>query len=219
VRRMTAAVLGVAVAALAAAPAVAAGGPRAGSTLTMVATAYGPTLQDNYPYGPVDAFGQPLTAGDVAVDPRVIPLGTCLFITGYRSPYLPRGGLYAEADDTGGAIKGDRVDIFYSGTEAQINEFGIQRVRVRVLGPSPDPLTRVSGTVACAVYEHGGTGAAARGPGARGKRAGTTAHRRPWERRRRQRDASGRRGTVRGGGVPGQVRATGGGTAGSHLAP
>lgn len=201
-QRMAAVVLGAAAAALAAAPALAAGGPPPGSTLTMVATAYGPTLQDNYPYGPVDAFGQPLTAGDVAVDPRVIPLGTCLFITGYRSPFLPSGGLYAEADDTGGAIRGDRVDIFYAGTEAQINRFGIQRVRVRILGPSPDPLTRVSGTAACAVYEHGrgaGTAAAAHRRGGRGTRVGATAHRRPWGRRRGDREQAG----VRGGGATG----------------
>jgi 3D (Asp-Asp-Asp) domain-containing protein len=105
-------------------------------TVTMVATAYGPSLQDNYPYGATDYFGQPLRVGDVAVDPSVIPLGTRLFITGYNSPYLPPGGLYAVADDEGDAIRGDRIDIFINGTESQVNSFGIQDVRVTILGHS-----------------------------------------------------------------------------------
>jgi peptidoglycan hydrolase-like protein with peptidoglycan-binding domain len=109
-------------------------GGGSGRTLTLVATAYGPSLQDNYPYGPVDYFGSPLKPGDVAVDPRVIPLGTRLYITGYHSPDLPQGGMVAVARDTGGAIKGDRIDIFIDGTPQQVSDFGIQTVHVRVLG-------------------------------------------------------------------------------------
>jgi 3D (Asp-Asp-Asp) domain-containing protein len=107
--------------------------PTSGRTLDLVATAYGPTLQDNYPYGPVDAFGDPLKPGDVAVDPHLIPLGTHLWVSGYRSPYLPAGGFCAVARDTGGAIKGRRIDIFLDGTEAQVNSFGIQRVTAVIL--------------------------------------------------------------------------------------
>lgn len=102
-------------------------------TINMTATAYGPTLQDNYPYGPVDYFGKPLKAGDVAVDPRIIPLGAKLYVSGYSSPFLPSGGFYAVARDTGGAIKGDRIDIFINGSESQVNSFGIQHVKVTVL--------------------------------------------------------------------------------------
>lgn len=122
---------------LAGAHASAAGSAATGAQTTMqlVATAYGPSLQDNYPYGAVDYYGQPLVSGDVAVDPSVIPLGTRLYITGYQSPYLPAGGFYAVARDTGGAIKGGRVDIYINGSHAQVLSFGIQKVQVTILGP------------------------------------------------------------------------------------
>jgi 3D (Asp-Asp-Asp) domain-containing protein len=42
--------------------------------------------------------------GMVAVDPRVIPLGTQM--------YIPMFNLYVTAEDTGGDIKGHRMDIF-----------------------------------------------------------------------------------------------------------
>lgn len=42
--------------------------------------------------------------GMVAVDPKVIPLGTLM--------YIPRFNLYVTAEDTGGDIKGNRMDIF-----------------------------------------------------------------------------------------------------------
>jgi peptidoglycan hydrolase-like protein with peptidoglycan-binding domain len=102
--------------------------------IDLVATAYGPSLQDNYPYGPFDVFGKPLVPGDVAVDPSVIPLNTHLYVTGYSSPYLPQGGELAVARDTGGAIRGDRIDIFLDGTPAQVSSFGIQRVVAYILG-------------------------------------------------------------------------------------
>lgn len=103
-------------------------------TLTMIATAYGPSLQDNYPYGPVDAFGAPLKAGDIAVDPRVIPLGTRLCIRGCHTPYLPAGGYCGVARDTGGAIRGHRVDLFMNASPGAVASFGIQWVTVQVLG-------------------------------------------------------------------------------------
>jgi len=49
-------------------------------------------------------MGAKTRRGIVAVDPRVIPLGTHMFIKGYG---------YAVAADTGGAIKGRRVDLFF----------------------------------------------------------------------------------------------------------
>ena len=100
----------------------------------MVATSYGPSLADNYPYGPVDAFGQPLQNGMVAVDPSVIPLGTVVYVTGYHDNFLPQGGFLGKAMDTGGAIKGDRMDIFINANPQVIGDFGVQQVTVYVLG-------------------------------------------------------------------------------------
>ena len=109
-----------------------------GLTVTRVihltATAYGATAADNYPYGPTDAFGAPLKPGDVAVDPSVIALNTKLYVTGYKTPNLPQGGELAVARDTGGAIKGNRIDMYVNSTnQSLINSFGIQQVVAYIL--------------------------------------------------------------------------------------
>lgn len=100
----------------------------------MVATAYGPSLRDNYPYGPTDYFGQPLENGMVAVDPSVIPLHSVVYVKGYQDNYLPAGGFVGQAMDTGGAIQGDRIDIFINANPTVISDFGVQQVTVYVLG-------------------------------------------------------------------------------------
>jgi 3D (Asp-Asp-Asp) domain-containing protein len=69
------------------------------SAMTMVATAY--TAGCDGCDG-MTAIGQRAGHGIVAVDPSVIPLGTRLFIPGY--------GL-AVAGDTGGSIRGNRIDL------------------------------------------------------------------------------------------------------------
>jgi 3D (Asp-Asp-Asp) domain-containing protein len=100
----------------------------------MLATAYGPSMRDNYPYGPVDYFGQPLEPGMVAVDPSVIPLKTYLYVTGYTDRHLPSGGFLGRAMDTGGAIRGDRIDIFMDAGSQTVSNFGIEPVTVYELG-------------------------------------------------------------------------------------
>ncbi|WP_020376630.1 peptidoglycan-binding protein [Sulfobacillus thermosulfidooxidans] len=100
----------------------------------MRATAYGPSLKDNYPYGPVDAFGQPLEPGMIAVDPSLIPLKSYVYVTGYTDPNLPAGGFLGRAMDTGGAIVGHRIDIFMDANSQTVSNFGIEPVTVYVLG-------------------------------------------------------------------------------------
>ncbi|MBP1993089.1 3D domain-containing protein [Paenibacillus eucommiae] len=98
-----------------------------------VATAYSDAPEENgYIWGPVDYFGNPLKLGTVAVDPKMIPLGTKLYITGYTSDGLP-SGLVATATDIGGAIRENRVDIFVPGPKANAMKFGIQNVQIYVL--------------------------------------------------------------------------------------
>lgn len=59
----------------------------------------------------------------IAVDPRVIPLGTIVEIPGY--------GL-AIAGDTGGAISGNRIDIHYP-NEAQVQAFGRKQLVIQLI--------------------------------------------------------------------------------------
>lgn len=72
--------------------------------LNITATAYGPGTADNGHWGDNDYFGNPLKPGDVAVDPNVIAMGSKLWIPGYG---------YGVANDQGGAIKGNRIDLFF----------------------------------------------------------------------------------------------------------
>ena len=61
--------------------------------------------------------------GMVAVDPSIIPLGSRLYIEGYG---------YARAADTGGAIKGNTVDLFMESYSQCVN-WGRRTVKVYVL--------------------------------------------------------------------------------------
>ncbi len=59
----------------------------------------------------------------IAVDPRVIPLGTKVWVEGYG---------YAVAGDTGGAIKGNKIDILVH-SKSEANSWGRKKVRIKVL--------------------------------------------------------------------------------------
>ena len=61
--------------------------------------------------------------GTIAVDPRVIPLGTRLYIPGYG---------YGVAEDTGGAVKGNIIDLFFDTREEAI-KWGRRNVTIYVL--------------------------------------------------------------------------------------
>jgi uncharacterized protein YabE (DUF348 family)/3D (Asp-Asp-Asp) domain-containing protein len=82
----------------------------------MEATAYthtgNPTFTGIMPY-----------VGVVAVDPRVIPLGTRIYVEGYG---------FGLAADTGGVIKGNIVDVFMD-TREEALKWGRRQVRVYIL--------------------------------------------------------------------------------------
>lgn len=75
-----------------------------------------------YSGGGVTATGHNVHWGVIAVDPRVISLGTKLYVDGYGE---------AVALDTGGAIKGNRVDL-YMNTEEAAWSWGVRSVIVYV---------------------------------------------------------------------------------------
>ncbi|MFC4303915.1 3D domain-containing protein [Cohnella boryungensis] len=101
--------------------------------LDIKATAYSAAAEENGKWGAVDYFGDPLKLGTIAVDPNVIPFGTKVYITGYDFAGLPSGGMTATASDAGGAIKGNRIDIFVPGSRQFVSGFGYQNVKVYVL--------------------------------------------------------------------------------------
>ncbi len=90
----------------------------------MLATAYYPGPECTYPYDDgFTAIGLEAGYGIIAVDPKVIPLRSRVYIPGYG---------VALAGDVGGTIKGDRVDLCYETLEEAI-EFGRQWVKVYIL--------------------------------------------------------------------------------------
>ncbi len=84
--------------------------------LQVVATAYTYT-------GNLTASGAWPYVGGVAVDPTVIPLGSKLYINSYGP---------ARAVDTGGAIKGNRIDLFFD-TESECEAWGRRTVTVSIM--------------------------------------------------------------------------------------
>lgn len=92
----------------------------------MIATAYSPTPEN---WGYETASGNRNREGGVAVDPRIIPLGTKLYVKGLNGN--PDYG-YAIAWDTGGSIKGNKIDLFME-KESDCIQFGIQDVEIYIL--------------------------------------------------------------------------------------
>ena len=60
----------------------------------------------------------------IAVDPNVIPLGSKVYVEGYG---------YAIAGDTGGAIKGNKIDVFIP-TKSEARKWGRKTITIEVLG-------------------------------------------------------------------------------------
>lgn len=75
-------------------------------------------------------------AMSIAVDPNVIPLGSQVKIT-FPEPYTHFNGVYT-ANDTGGGIKGKKIDIFMgdfgsNNSNQSVWDFGVREVKVQVL--------------------------------------------------------------------------------------
>ncbi len=98
--------------------------------LTVKATAYDTSPEENGGYT-TTCTGMPLGYGIVAVDPRVIPLGTMLYIESTDDGESWSYG-YCIAADVGGAIKGNRVDLCYY-TQTECRRFGRRTANVYVL--------------------------------------------------------------------------------------
>lgn len=99
-------------------------GHRGGRVMRMMATAYDPGPRSCGPRCTGrTANGMKAQKGVVAVDPRVIPLGTKLYVEGYG---------YCIAADTGGAIKGNKIDLCFN-TYGEAIRFGRRWVNVEIL--------------------------------------------------------------------------------------
>ncbi|WXR60537.1 3D domain-containing protein [Peptostreptococcaceae bacterium AGR-M142] len=68
--------------------------------------------------------GTQVRAGVIAVDPKVIPLGSKVYIKEYKKIY--------SAEDTGGAIKGNKIDIYYEDKDF-VDRFGRKTLNIYVL--------------------------------------------------------------------------------------
>jgi len=93
-------------------------------------TAYSPAGGGKHPSSPGygrTATGVKAKAGHtIAVDPRVIPYGWWVYIDGVG---------YRRAEDTGGAMRGGKIDVFV-GTESEAVQFGRKRNKtVYIIGP------------------------------------------------------------------------------------
>ncbi len=95
--------------------------------LQVEATAYTNTDEG---CGIYTATGTIARVGAIAVDPRVIPYGTRMFIVSNDGKYVY--GI-CTAEDCGGAINGNRVDLYYD-TTAECFQFGRRACKVYILG-------------------------------------------------------------------------------------
>ncbi|MFR9274947.1 cell wall-binding repeat-containing protein [Finegoldia magna] len=95
---------------------------KAKRVFTVRATAYTSDPRENGGWN-VTAIGTKIRRGVIAVDPRVIPLRTRVYVEGYG---------FATAEDTGGAIKGNRIDVVMD-TKRQSRNWGVRNVKIYIL--------------------------------------------------------------------------------------
>lgn len=95
-------------------------------TLNMKATAY--TTGDPG-VGTITASGTTVRVGTVAVDRRQIPFGTKMYVVSNDGAYLYG---FSIAEDTGGAIRTNRIDLYFETYEECI-QFGVRNCTVYIL--------------------------------------------------------------------------------------
>lgn len=93
--------------------------------LLCTATAYTTERQKNK----INAIGNVARVGTIAVDPKVIPLRTNVYVTSANGKWTY--GL-ARTEDTGGVIKGNKIDLFYN-TWNECILFGVRKAYVYIL--------------------------------------------------------------------------------------
>lgn len=110
------------------------GSTRIRKVIRMSSTAYDATFEstgknpgDKY-YG-ITRSGTKVRPGVVAVDPKVIPLGTKLYV---KSLDGSKDYGFASAEDTGGAIKGNKIDLYFE-DPADVKKYGRRPVEVYIL--------------------------------------------------------------------------------------
>lgn len=96
-----------------------------GRTLTVKATAYWAFngINNTYTASGRKAVRDPNGYSTIAVDPRVIPLGTKLYVQGYG---------YAIAADKGSSVKGNYIDVYFNTRQEAIN-WGVRYLKITIL--------------------------------------------------------------------------------------
>lgn len=74
------------------------------------------------------------TVSTIAADPKILPLGSVLYIPGYG---------YAVVADTGSAIKGRKIDLYFSTTKQVYKEWGKKTVVVQLIKRGKGKCTEV----------------------------------------------------------------------------
>ncbi len=89
-------------------------------SLTCSATAYSGHSKTSSGRTPSRSEGGMST---IAVDPTVIPIGSKVYVEGYG---------YAVAADTGGAIKGNKIDVYFN-SSSECSSWGRRKVQVKII--------------------------------------------------------------------------------------
>lgn len=90
----------------------------------------------------ITATGTKAAHGTIAVDPDVIPFGTKIYVPGYG---------YGVAADTGKAIKGKRIDLFFDTVE-EAEEWGRKWVTIKLYGATDEDISPSKTNVAILSY-------------------------------------------------------------------